>query len=279
VRLSAQTLYGFRMRHSGISCIVLFALACASVQEPRAQTPDATINEDLSPVELMGRRLYEKDIAAWLATDAIAATGVSLVASPSSPQGWITVPKGSGWVVRFIGGTPEHPISFYDVEIDVYSSNPAIVETYPQGLPLPDSDQTMWRARQTALNSGFRRCTTNYNTIVLKDPETERWLVYLFAGSQEEVFHIGGHHRIIVSPDGRSILESKEFSKSCLTIPISENSEMIGITQLVSDDPLETTVFLSLHYPTRDFIVRGAKGSVWKAKGGRISKLRNGSPQ
>ena len=55
-------------------------------------------------LEAVGRTLYSKDRAAWLATDRLVETNGHL---PGGILGWVTLPSDEGWRVFFL--QEEHP--------------------------------------------------------------------------------------------------------------------------------------------------------------------------
>ena len=133
----------------------------------------------------------------------------------------------------------------------------------------------MWRARQLAAHSKFRACSDRYNSVVLQAPDSENWLVYLLAATVKRELVIGGHHRFLVSADGSEILEAKALSQSCLTIPFDPKSQMVVFTQIASDEPLETSVLLSLQVD-KPIAFRVPNGSIWMATRGHLSRVREG---
>jgi hypothetical protein len=222
-------------------------------------------------VEFLGREIYERDKAAWVATDALRSQGHDL--GVAGVTGWIVVPSGDHWLVRFVGTVEGSPRSFFDVVVS--GQSPTSVQHYTAGAGLSPRGLSMWTAVRSAEGAGYRRCTPSYNTVVLPDPYSDSWLVYLLAASTEPAIQVGGHHRFHVSPNGKTVQTATALSKGCLVIPFEDKSEMIGFTQMVSDHPLETTTFLSLQHPVP--IMFGVpEGSIWVAENGELRRLRSG---
>ena len=75
------------------------------------------------------------------------------------------------------------------------------------------------------------------------------------------VIHAGGHHRLLVSPDGRRVLSQFAFTKACLTMKpdIAEDERLasVVVSHLVSDTPTEMHVFLSLLHRQPIYVPEG----------------------
>ena len=228
----------------------------------------------VQPVERLAFEIYAHDIAAWRATDQAMESGFDLAAA--GVTGWIAVPdKGHQFRVRFIGEGGSVPVSLLDVDLDVSSPRPGLVTERPGGAALEPIEQSMWRARQLAARSKFRTCSDRYNSVVLQAPNSDNWLVYLFAATPQRELVIGGHHRFLVSADGGEILESTALSSGCMTIPMDSESKVVVFTQSASDEPLETSVLLSLQVD-KPIAFRVPDGSVWIATHGHLWRAREG---
>jgi len=256
----------FLIAVAGLQC------ACASpAQFPVVPYIETTT---LSPVEALGYEIYWRDVAAWRGTDAVRAQGVDL--GEATVRGWIVSGREDAAIVSFIGGAPADPTALFDVRLDVRSPRPGHFVRHPQGRTLAAQEGRAWHARETAVATPFMQCSAAYNTVVLEQEKTGNWLVYLLAASAEPLIHVGGNHRMTVSPDGERVLATFSFSKSCFSLPPPEDSAAgAWFTQLVSDDPLETTIFLSLRHQI-PFYFRVPEGSVWVAEAGRLRRLRVG---
>ena len=109
-----------------------------------------------------GLEIYERDRAAWQATDAAFAVGLR----QTEATGWITIRTDSGWLVRFVASCEEGPCSVLDVRLDGNRAKASLVDP---PAPLASHEQNAWRARQLALSTDFHRCSVRYNTIVIPD--------------------------------------------------------------------------------------------------------------
>jgi hypothetical protein len=240
--------------------LALFALALGCASGPK---PDPL---HFARVESLGRRMYESDRAAWVATDAALAAG----AQQLPVQGWITIPREDGWLVRFIGPCGSDTCTLIDVHVDPAGHASA----QPTGTPLLEDDLAEWQARQLAVESQFRRCTPTYNSVVLSDVRDEKpvWLVYLLAASRnEDEVVLGGHYRITVNANGTEILKSEPLSKSCLVAKRDPKSAGLMVTHVLDPEPIETHVFASLAYRTPLYV--GTEKGTFEVENGKIREI------
>ena len=242
------------------------------------------IPADLAPrvgesVEL-GRILYLLDKASAIGTD------VALANVPDFHQrgvgGWLTLQQAdesgqprAGFAVMFI--SREEPFrTLFRIDIPL-QGKPTFRELLPP-QPLDELGIRMFRARQTAI-AGVPPGPRRWNPIVLPGAAVGRpdaILVYLLAAEQragEMVFGI--HYRVLVSADGSSVKAALPLSKSALVIPpprgpAGSTPVAAMVSQIVTDWPLETHVFVSLlHNRAPIFVV--TKRGIWLVVGEKIS--------
>jgi hypothetical protein len=138
----------------------------------------------------------------------------------------------------------------------------------------------MFRARQTAMRAIPPR-DRPWNPVVLPGAAIGRRdgiLVYLLAAEQragEMVFGI--HYRILVSEDGATIKHALPLSKSPIVIrppeeelPPGATPVAVAVSQIVTDWPLETHVFVSLLHKREPVYVVTRRGA-WLVVGDSIS--------
>ena len=91
-----------------------------------------------------------------------------------------------------------------------------------------------------------------YNYVVLDDPDGSGFLVYALAHSKNEIV-LGGHFRVTVSADGSKAERVDALSNTLLRQPPppkgheGEKPLTVSMSQIVSNKPLETCVYTSLH--------------------------------
>ncbi len=224
-------------------------LACATPEAPppaREPFPPPDL-ATLSEVERRGYDLYRHDQAAWLATDEALAQGLR----DTPAEGWITLEQYGGTIlVRFAGPCDAGVCSF----LDVSTGTGTPIVTRPQPVALPPEQAGAWRARHLAASSGFRACSSHYNSVVLPTEYegAAAWEVFLLAATvvPEEVV-LAGHHRFVVSFDGRSLLQHEPLSNSCLVSRPAEDEGPLAslmVSHVLHPEPIATHVFTSLNY-------------------------------
>ncbi len=109
------------------------------------------------------------------------------------------------------------------------------------------------RARETAIAAlKGKLFDIPYNYVVLDDPDGSGFLVYALAHSKNEII-LGGHFRVTVSADGSKAERVDALSNTLLRQPPrpkgheGEKPLTVSMSQIVSNKPLETCVYTSLH--------------------------------
>lgn len=268
------------------ACVLALVLACATPsREDSSATPapyewiaHSVDRSTLSTVELRGFELYLRDIAASRATNAALGVLAGRDRARSNIAGWIVVPYEQGFLVRYVTKDERAEI---DVSVDPYSAlEPYVMENEPSKA-LPPREVAMWRARQLAIQQPIGRCSDRYNTVVL--PESERedadWLVYLLAVAMDPThFAVGGHHRFRIDAEGREIREHLALSKGCMDPAYDPRSAGFVMTHLVSPEPIETHVYLSLLHGIRLFVSIPETNQLWSIEDGRIRRVEQNRP-
>jgi hypothetical protein len=232
----------------------------------QATAPDPAPIEEWSPqtVLAMGRAIYDHDTAAWVATDAMLEHLDER--RRSAIRGWIVNPDGSDFVVRFVGGSGvARPI------VDVRVSEGQVVSVDNGRGTLSAQEAAQFRARETAkANVGPLLCSSRMNTVVIDDPDSDDWLVWLLTSTTEHrMVPVGGHYRFRISADGSQLIRRDLLSRSCLTLERSEaDTSGLFVTHIVSSAPVETHVFLSLQNDLPFYVLAG--GQTFVVDGDRV---------
>jgi hypothetical protein len=115
------------------------------------------------------------------------------------------------------------------------------------------TNPTRTRARDTAVAAlKGRLFDIPYNYVVVDDPDGSGFLVYALAHAKNEII-LGGHFRVTVSADGSKAERVDALSNSLLRQPPppkgheGEKPLTVSMSQIVSNRPLETCVYTSLH--------------------------------
>ncbi len=230
---------------------------------------------EIAFAERVGRMIFEKDRAAWVATDVLLAATTE--EEKRGIQGWVTVETESGWLVSFLAGSAEEPCSPFKVVIGDFEPMLLKLETCEA---LDERSAAMFRARQTAIANLGERCPTNYNTIVLPADvaDEEGWLVYLLSASSEpDKIVAGGHVRFLMSPDGGTVTKRTPLSNTCLTLErMGEDVDPVAqvVTHVISDTPIETHVFLNLSEELALYVITDV--GMWSVDDGKLRWILSG---
>jgi len=270
-----------KQRFSGIAICAAVLYSCASnpsttasnsdsIKEIQVQPIPATRSNAVQQASKIGELLFERDQLAARATDAVMAK------TKGKPDARVT-----GWVlsdaslpsVYFVGDDHGSLTAIYEV---TFAASRPMVIALPKGTPLASDLSLQFAALLKAQAAKIGRCSETYNAVVLPGSVSGEtgWLVYLLAATDEPgVIVFGGHHKVHVSADAKSILSVTPFSKSCLNVgppPTDHGKTVAGaaVTHLVSDIPAETHVFLSLLH--RQPIYVGTSLGSWRVEGDEI---------
>lgn len=234
----------------------------------------------IETVEKLGRAMYEQDQLVWHASDIMTAQYSVDELKARHVHLWVVDLIPGGWVVRFTANGPNGPEVFCEV---AYTPDIGKSCDRPVDRSLSPDDVVQFTARDTALANITRSCSQRYNTIVLKDPERDDWLVWAMAATdQPGVVVYGGHYRFTISKDGKTVVQSDALSRGCFntTPPPAKGDEKVAalfFTQLVAPIPVETTVFLSLQHHLPIFIGTGPR-TIYEVHGDVIEEIKNSAP-
>lgn len=198
-----------------------------------------------------GRLLAEYDSAAWHSTDAVRTL------KPEGGKGgrYVARKVEAKWVVAY-GRLNETRDKFLITYEATATENPEqfIVEKYDP----PQEDTAFYlsgaRAIETAL-AAFSGEKRPYNSAVLP-AKSGQFYVYIYPASTEAgIYLIGGDVRYLVSPDGLTLLETRQLHKSIIEYQDFAKSKKakegwqteMGVHNHILDDvPEDTDVFLAV---------------------------------
>jgi hypothetical protein len=266
-------------RTAAIASVAALSIACASDQGPAPvqplERPPAPIRAfDLATIEELGRQIYAQDRFAWTASDALLANVDEKKAAREGVSHWITGTRDGHNVVRFIRTGDRGPEAAYDVTF-AGLAEPTV--SVPGDRTLTADEIAQYNARTLALANIPNRCSDRYNTVALRDPESDGWLVWALAATIDpDVMVIGGHFRFTISPDGQTIRQRDALSISCLNLPKKDGGTPF-MSHLVSLTPVETHAFASLTYG-KILHVGTPDGRAWRVDAGRIVQVDQDAP-
>jgi len=248
------------------------ALASPAFGQERAPEPVPIEEWSTDKVSAMGEAIYRQDVAAWVSTDAVMAhlAGDQM---PAGMAGWIVVEAGDDQRVRYVR-RDEAGVLKSAFDVVVRDGRAGAVEVVDEVLS--ESEQAHFKARQTAIdNIGPLRCSQKLNTVVLDDPDSDGWLVWLLTPTPESrAIPVGGHYRFRISADGGRVLRRDQLSNGCMFAempPGDVQDPMLFYTQIVSQGPVETHVFLSIQNQLTLVIMAGDR--YFSVGGARIADI------
>ena len=283
----------FLMLPCVVSAQVLLASGPKPTAEPAVPMPqpgDASVEEaplptirefDVATLGRLGREIYRQDQYAWHGTDAVMEKVGQAQMAAEKCCGWVVDTSGEEPLLRFVRRTSDGEEAAYDVRFPA-DAKPAV--SVPENRALTEHQVGLRRALATA-TAGFVdarlplcRCRGNYNFVVLDDPSGAGFLVYLLRPkTTDDEIPVGGHYRISVSADGRTVTQIDRLWRSCLTMDRRQGTSAegkmvaIGMNHIVSATPLETHVFLSLQEKLPFYVVT-KDGRLWNVDGGQIQQ-------
>lgn len=260
---------------AALAVTIASSASAQSTPSPRAADnlpPPVPIEEwPLEKVSRIGAEMYRLDSAAWLATDAL--TKAVSPEETRSIRGWLIAPVEDGLRVRFYREGEPDPRPGWDVVMKGRVAGPV--------TPSPDTDLTpeelaQARALATARgNIGRLRCSSRPNTVIMDDPDSDGWLVWLLTPMPESgQIPMGGHYRFRISADGGSVLQRDQLSNSCLFLdrpPGRRDDAILMTSQIVSRGPVETQVFLSMQNQITILVMAGER--YFSIGGARIGDI------
>jgi hypothetical protein len=137
---------------------------------------------------------------------------------------------------------------------------------------------TRKKARETAIAAVQGKLFKNrYDYFVLDDPDGSGFLVYALAVSRDKIV-MAGHLRVTVSADGATAERVDALSNTLLFAPAppkgaeGKKPVTVSMSQAVSNKPLETSIYTSLHDKVIVFVGM-MDGSVWCFVGDEVFRM------
>jgi hypothetical protein len=264
------------MRYGTVFVIAVFFIGgCQktymAVDAEKAKLTSAETKE-VTRAERLGKELYDMDITAAKATHMMLQIAGQI--PPGVLSGWIIVKEDNKTLTRFIRQTGEDINAAYDVWIDSKGNS----EVRRDNLrPLTKTELAMFHARQNAMRAARKDCTKAYNTAVIKDIDSDSWLVYVLAASSGNVIVVGGHSCVKVSPDGNNVESVTPLYDKCMALPVPSNvkdpkKEAFSVSYPIAPVPSEIHVYLNyLHEYT--VYVTTPRGT-WRVRDGKIAFIQ-----
>jgi hypothetical protein len=224
----------------------LLLLCAASIAQAQVDRPT---DSQLADITARGRALAAYDFAAWHGTDAV----TPLKPTPGTVTRYIARETPKGWVVAF-GRLTASRDTFLVAYEAVRTSTTGEFEGFTgvsHATPVVDTGYFVRAAR--AIDTAtieFGPVRRSYNVAALPAP-SGNWWVYLFpAPTITGVWPLGADARLLISADGRTILERRrlhnsviEFSASRVQKPAGSAMQAGMHTAVVAEIPEDTDVY------------------------------------
>ncbi|GGD01266.1 hypothetical protein [Aquisalinus flavus] len=233
----------------------------------------AAFEQDIALTENLGRAIYERDTAAYLAAmalqDEFAGDELGWL------HGWITVKEGEELKVMFIGEQGGEPRAYFIA----FARNDEVYDHFapPGGMGLSRAERGYWAAREDALDRDTQECSSQYNPVVMpykgRDGAEGGLFVYLIPASTEAgLIKAGGYQLFDYSADGQTMKGEMPFNTNCLDVEKTGNEgDSLILSHSLTPYPQEHHVFMSLLYGTDVVVVTTENDLVWKVSGGEVS--------
>jgi hypothetical protein len=257
-----------KISYTIVLSILFFGIGCQKELANKSNTSLLTDADSkaITEAENIGRQIYEYDQYASKATDIM----MENVTDPRSIGilGWITTRSEGKCVLLFVAEEQTY-ISPCRVIFDGLEKPKFIRES----RPLTEVETAMFRARQLWPDIIEQKCTENYNTVLLPN-EDSSWSLYVLAATADlNSVVVGGHYKAVISADGRTVLNKRGFTKTCMTFPTDKPGlEAYVMTHLLDNTPTEIHVFLSL-LSQKDFFIATMDGRHWMVRGDKIKLM------
>lgn len=255
------------------------------MDDRRRLSPPDDLRAAVEQAQSLGVMLYRQDLASAIGTDVMLAN----VRAPKERgiAGYLTFREGSArsppdtWLVQFFSAE-DPPKVLCRVRVPA-SGGPPIFEGIDRQVPVSEDLRPVIRARHTAL-AAIGPLAQPQNPVIFPGQAIGKdgFLVYLLAGTtRRDVVVFGKHHRVLVSPDGETVLSVEPLSKTILEVPLELPPEAVSgggvfVSHLVTEYPLETHVFASLLHQMPVFV--GTSRGNWVVDGDQISLLEAAPP-
>lgn len=250
--------------------LAILGPATMATAQTEPDAPTAIEDWSLEKVSALGDAIYRQDHASRRAyAFLIEQSGGSM---PPEVGGSIVVGQDDQRRVRFLDDRSNPPTVFADVYVPV-EGDLRLVE--PEDRALPPRDLAQFRARHTAWDNMGPPCGSTYNTFVLPDPDSEDWLVWFLAYSEDPAKEpVGGHYRFRVSPDGLTLKRRDALFRTCLTMDMEDSGDTVGmvVTHIVSPRPVETHVYISRKRRHTVYVATSAD-ELWAIDGTRFRQV------
>lgn len=249
----------------------LIAVFAAMLTPASAKTDIETeFAAQIAESEMLGRIIYDYDMAAWVATDQLVDQVGDL---RGKITGWIVEDSERGERVLFYRGSNGLFAPAYSIEVRQGKAAASTFKSYSESEALTPAQAAMIKARELGLMTGTSGCAKSYNTVVIRD-DAAGFLVYILAATTDlDTVQFGGHLRHDIDSAGENVVGFRKFTNTCIALkklpPSGNELVALMISQVLTPYPTEIHVWASLLHDIDIFVVTGER-QMWKVSGGKI---------
>jgi hypothetical protein len=204
---------------------------------------------DIPTIEKLGKELARRDKIGAKAEDIVKETQPPSRALKM--RGWISELGENADKVYLVAETTSGPCLAYIVTFPK-DAKPRVEDR--RGQPLPANIAVRYKARNRAIEAAKPKMfpVDAYNFEVLDDPDGNGFLVYGLAFSKKIKYMLTGHLRVTVSSDGEKAEQVDALSNTIVPDPEPPKGMkdakpvFLSMSQIVSDVPVETAVYINL---------------------------------
>ncbi len=262
----------FSYKISTLVCLIISFNVFAQVDkrlEPYLQTIE--VNQQL------GHSLTQQDWAAEVATDAIIRLGADLSISNKKLKAFIVERKEHSWVFSYIGKKGFSLGVFYQIEVDINGPIDETYHFYKKPKKLTHLQKLIFKAVQLAKKQEFKKCTSSYNNVAIHligEKGEDSFYIYLLAATNNTDLNIGGgHHRFLIDPKKKKVIEHYSHSNDCLQSTLNKDTTSLVFTHMTSDVPNEFHIYMSYLYKMPLYVLTINNGIIWKVNNGKIEVI------
>jgi hypothetical protein len=242
-----QVRLGVTILRTVVFCLALLLLA-SGIHAQRSPLPTEA---GLMEITERGRMLAEYDAAAWHSTDAVQA----LKPEKGKLGRYIAQKVEAKWVVVY-GRLNEARDKFLITYEAAATATPDQFDV--KKYDPPQEDRAFYLSAARAIDTALAVFTAEkrpYNAAVIPAKSGQLYVYVYPARTQADVYVIGGDARYLVSPDGLTIVETRQLHKSILEYKDPTKSKKakegwqteMGVHNHILDDvPEDTDVFFAI---------------------------------
>lgn len=268
---------------AGVLALVVMLQAGAGWAEDRdIQAQD----HDMARVAQLGQSLFDYDRAAWMATDAVLKDYGE--AATDFLGGWVV----TEWDPNVSRRHPDLRVSFVNKanppqiiwEARVRKNRVRTSGRLMEPRDLTPEETARRSAVQTAVqHPALEPCPNllpmNYVVFPVPDDPNGALYTYLMSSTRQPNTAVYGRHfRFKLAADGKTVLDSRGFTNSCLAVPLAPpkgaTANAAFTSHILDPVPQETHVFVSLSMGLPVYVSATQTEKIYQVDGTRIKETK-----